>query len=168
MSLSGSTQDPISFNRLAWYQRGTFHAGLLAVFFVLFVGLAFATVLGGAMRVFRRHARPAGPPGAVNTWAAAATTSLLVTASPLSVAILILLQRGDDAAAGGLRLALTVGCTFLTVGAVVGLSLVPLSIRAWRRRYWSAPRRIYFNALAVSAVVASPLLPHYHLLGYWF
>ena len=168
MSLSGSTQDPISFNRLAWYQRGTFHAGLLAVFFVLFVGLAFATVLGGAMRVFRRHARPAGPPGAVNTWAAAATTSLLVTASPLSVAILILLQRGDDAAAGGLRLALTVGCTFLTVGAIVGLLLVPLSIRAWRRRYWSAPRRIYFNALAVSAVVASPLLLHYHLLGYWF
>ena len=168
MSLSGSTQDPISFNRLAWYQSGTFHAALLAVFFVFFVGLAVATVVGGAMHVFRRHARPAGPPGAARTWAAAATASLLVTASPLSVAILILLQRGDDAAADGLRLALTVGCTFLILGAVVGLSLVPLSIRAWRRRYWSAPRRIYFCALAVSAVVAAPLLLHYRLLGYWF
>ena len=168
MSLSGSTQDPISFNRLAWYQRGAFHAVLLAVFFVLFVGLAVATVVGAAMRVFRRHARPAGPAGAGHTWAAAATASLFVTASPLSIAIVILLHRGDDAAADGLRLALTAGCTFLIAGAVAGLSLVPLSIRVWRRRYWSTPRRIYFYALAVGAVVASPLLLHYHLLGYWF
>jgi len=79
-----------------------------------------------------------------------------VTASPLSIAIVILLHRGDDAAADGLRLALTAGCTFLIAGAVAGLSLVPLSIRVWRRRYWSTPRRIYFYALAVGAVVASP------------
>ncbi|MDH5537572.1 MAG: beta-lactamase family protein [Betaproteobacteria bacterium] len=168
MSLSGSTQDPISFERLAWYQRGTFHAGLLAVCFVLFVGLAVATATGGAIRVFRRHARPAGPPGAARTWAAATTAALLITASPVSIAVLILMHRGDDAAADGLRLALTVGCTFLIAGTAVGLSLVPLSIRVWQRRYWSPPRRTFFYALAGSAVLAVPLLLHYHLLGYWF
>lgn len=169
MSLSGSTQDPVSFDRLAWYQRGTFHAGLLAVFFVLFAGLAVATVVGGAIRVFRRDARPAaGLPGAARTWAAAATAASLLTASPLSIAVLILLHRGDDAAADGLRLALTAGCTFLIAGSVVGLSLVPLSVRVWQRRYWSAPRRVFFYALAGSAVLAVPLLLHYHLLGYWF
>jgi hypothetical protein len=91
-----------------------------------------------------------------------------MSASPLSIAVLILLHRGDDAAADGLRLALMAGCTFLIAGAVVGLSLVPLSIRVWRRRYWSPPRRIFFYALAGSAVLAVPLLLHYHLLGYWF
>jgi hypothetical protein len=100
-------------------------------------------------------------------WAAATTAALLMTASPLSIAVLILLHRGDDAAADGLRLALTAGCTFLIAGSVVGLSLVPLSMRVWQRRYWSAPRRIFFYALAGSAVLAVPLLLHYHLLGYW-
>jgi hypothetical protein len=77
-------------------------------------------------------------------------------------------QTGDDTTAAGLRLALTVGCTFLLAGAGFGLTLLPLSVAVWRRAYWSTRRRIYFTVLACGAIVAAPLLLHYHLLGYWF
>ena len=95
------------------------------------------------------------------------TVSALVTSAPISIALLVLGHTGDDAAAHGLRLALTVGLTLLLAGAAVGLALVPLCARAWRGRYWSPARRVYFTVLAAGPLLALPLLWRYHLLGYW-
>jgi CubicO group peptidase (beta-lactamase class C family) len=168
MSMSGNTQDPIVFDRLVWYQRGTLHALLLAVVFLLFIGCAVAGLLGGIVRRVRRRRRSVEPAAARRAWGAAVTAGLLFAATPVSVAAIVLAHRGDDAAAESLRLALAAGCTFLLAGTAVGLTLVPLSLQVWRGRYWSARRRLYYYALAVGAVAAAPLLLHYHLLGYWF
>jgi hypothetical protein len=168
LSLSGNTQDPITFDRLAWYQRGTLHAMVLGLVLLLFLGCAAAEIASGIARLVRRRARDPGPAGAQSTWRIAALAGVFVGASPLSVAVLVLVHQGDDAAADGLRLALRTGCTLLLAGTALGLVLVPLSLRVRREAYWSAPRRTYFYSLALGAVVAAPLLLHYHVLGYWF
>jgi len=168
LSMSGNTQDPITFDRLAWYQTGTLHAVVLGLVLLLFLGCAAAEIVGGIARLVRRRAPDPGPAGARRAWRVAALAGILVGASPLSVAVLVLAHQGDDAAADGLRLALRAGCTFLLAGTALGLALVPLSLRVRREAYWSVPRRVYFYALAIGAVVAAPLLLHYHVLGYWF
>lgn len=168
MAMSGSTQDPVSFDHLAWYQRGTPHALLMGAVFLLFVGCTLAELLGGALRLLLRRERVLELLGARRAWGAAVTAGALMMSAPLSVAALALTHRGDDTASDGLRLALTVGLTLLLAGTAVGLALVPLSLRAWRERYWSAARRVYFTTLAIGALIAAPLLLRYHLLGYWF
>lgn len=168
LSMSGNTQDPVTFDRLAWYERGTLHAAALGLVLLLFLGCAAVEIGAGAARLVRRRGPDAGPAGARSAWRVAALAGVLVGASPLSVAVLVLLHQGDDAAADGLRLALRVGCTFLIAGTAVGLLLVPLSLRVRSQAYWSAPRRAYFYALATGALVSAPLLLHYHVLGYWF
>jgi len=166
MSMSGSTADPVTFERLAWFRRGALHAVLLGLVFLLFAACAVAAPVASVVRRIRR--RPAtGPAAPRRTWWTAVGAGWLVLASPLSIAALVL-QTGDDTAADGLRFALRVGCTFLLAGAAAALALVPLSVMVWRKAFWSTPRRVWFYALAAAATVAVPLLLHYHLPRYWF
>lgn len=168
MSMSGNTQEPFVFERLIWYQRGVLHAGLLALILLLFVGCSATEFAGGVVRLIRRRTCSFGAPSARLTWAAATVPGLFFVASPLSIAVLVLACGGQDGAADALRMGLIVGCTFLLAGVLAALALIPLSVRVCRLRYWSRPRRLVFYALASGAVVAAPLLLHYHLLGYWF
>jgi len=168
MAMSGSTQDPLSFDRLSWYQRGLLHAALLSAVLLLFIGGAVTELFSGVLRLIWRRKRALGPPDARRAWGAAVAASTLMTLAPVSIAVMVLTHQGDDSAADALRQALTVGLTFLLAGTVVGLTLIPLSIHAWRARYWTAARRTYFTMLAAGVLVAAPLLLWYHLLGYWF
>lgn len=152
MAMSGSTQDPVSFDHLVWYQRGTLHAALIGAVYLPFVGSTIAEILGRTLRFLLRHRRVIEPPGSRRAWGAAVTAGALMLSAPLSTAVL----------------ALTVGLTFLHAGTVVGLALVPISLSAWRKRYWGTARRVYFTTLAIGAIITVPLLLRYHLLGYWF
>ena len=169
-SMSGSTQDPVSFERLRWFERGGFHSLLIGAFLLLFAATALAAPFTAlARRVSRTHvASDDSTPGAKWAWRMVVATGLLVLLSPLSTFLIVATHQGDDTAAGGLRFALSVGLTFLLLGTVTGLTLPPLAVAAWRRRYWGIARRTYFTLLATGVVVTLPLLYHYHLLGYWF
>jgi CubicO group peptidase (beta-lactamase class C family) len=167
MSMSGNTQDPITFERLTWYERGTLHAMLLAAAFLLFAGGAVTEIVAAVLRIIRRRQRDLGPAPARRTWIVAVIACVFVLATPLSVAVTLLALTRDDTSADALRVAVTVGCTLLLAAMAVGIALVPLSVRVWVAGHWSTLRRLYFYALGAAAVVAAPLLFHYHLLGYW-
>jgi hypothetical protein len=167
MSLSGATQDPLSFDRLPWYRRGAMHAAVLAIAFLVFV----VTLLHGVMSLIRRHG---SDPGAETTfagrfgWRVARAVSACVILGPFSIAALIMLHTREDTAAQSLRTALTVGMTFLTVGAILGGALLPLSVLSWKDRCWSRTRRFAFSVVAAAAALSIPLLLYYRLLGFWF
>ncbi len=97
----------------------------------------------------------------------AVLTSACALLAPVSVVAMVTLNRGDDTAAHNLRLALTVGVTWLLAAVLAALTLPIFAIRAWRELYWSLPRRLYFTGLAVGALVSIPLLYYHRLLGYW-
>jgi CubicO group peptidase (beta-lactamase class C family) len=168
MAMSGNTQDPLVFDRLAWYQRGALHATLLGIVFALFIGCAVEELVGGVVRLVRRRTRSLGSSSARRTWGVTTAAGFLFAAFPVSVAALVMTHSGDNQAVAGLRQALTVGCSFLLAAVGVALTLVPLTVRVWREKYWGAARRTYFTILAVGALIAAPLLLHYHLLGFWF
>ncbi|MFN2563489.1 MAG: serine hydrolase [Gemmatimonadaceae bacterium] len=170
MSLAGGTQDPLSFDRLAWYERGVLHAVILGAAFALFLSCAMAGLVGLVARlVGRLRGRP--PPvwrlGERRAWRAALLASTLVALTPITIGAVVAAHGGDDTAANNLRAALTAGLTLLLAGAVFGAMLMPLAVLAWRRRYWSRARRLYYTVLALATAVAIPLLGHYRLLGYW-
>jgi CubicO group peptidase (beta-lactamase class C family) len=168
-AMSGSTQDPLSFTKLAWYRRGMLHAALLGTIALLFVLTALAAPFGAVGR-WRRSRRPGVAPEPrpwVWAWRAAVVTGVFTLAAPLTTATLVMTHAGEDTAADGLRFALTVGLTSLLLAMLVGTTLPPLAVVAWRRRYWGATRRAYFTVLAAGVLIAVPLLYHYHLLGYW-
>ena len=168
-TMSGGTQDPVSFERLAWYERGMLHAGILGGIALLFILTALAAPFGALARRMSARQPPAVAMPTYTRWAerAAVAVGLLTLLTPLSTAAIIMTRRGEDTAAEGLRLALRAGLTGLLLAMLAGLALVPLAALAWRERYWRTGRRVYFAVLAAGVVVAIPLLFHYHLLGYW-
>jgi hypothetical protein len=170
MSLSGSTLDPVSFERIGWYQRGYLHAAVLGFVSLLFVGCAVGSLIPALVRAVRRKNRALHPQVVLKgraAWQVAVLVGVLAGMAPVSVVLLLMIHTGEDKAAQGLRVALSVGLTFLVTGAITGASLVPLTVRAWRNRYWSLGHRLYYTALAIGWLVSIPLLVHYRLLGYW-
>ncbi|MEJ7813051.1 MAG: serine hydrolase domain-containing protein [Gemmatimonadaceae bacterium] len=174
MAMSGSTQDPVSFDRLAWYERGALHAGLLGACMLL---LASAPLVAGGRALARlvRRACHGPAPGTERkdgvgraAWRIAALAGGLAILAPVATLGMVLTHAGEDTAANGLRAALTVGLSALLAAIIAGLALAPLVARAWRRAAWTRGQRIYLAALAGAALVAAPLLAYYHLLGFWF
>lgn len=171
MALAGGFQDPVSFERLAWYEHGRLHAAVLGLAFLLFLSCAAGAAARGVWRRVRGRRAQAGRVTSREERLARAIARLaggLALLSPVSVAGLVLARPGDDPAADGLRLALTVGLALLLAAAVLGLALVPFAVRAWRSTAWTTAGRWYLSALALAALVAVPLLAYYHLLGFWW
>jgi hypothetical protein len=171
MSLSGSTWDPLSFDRLSQFERGLWHAVTLSSILILFVGCLLWSAASTTIARLR-HASPereqsAHARGPRLAWRIAVLTSACVTMAPVTVGTMVALHGGEDTAAHNLRLALTVGLTCLLAAVPIALTLPLFAIRAWREKYWSIPRRLYFTGLALGALIALPLLHAHRLLGYW-
>ena len=170
MSLSGATQDPLSFDRLSWFSRGLSHAFALGLVLVLFAGcLAWSAAdrIGRLRGVVGKPQRPSPSRREKMAWRMASLTSICALLAPATTVAIVVLHRGDDAAAQNLRLALTVGLTCLLAAIGPAVTLPFFAVRAWREAYWSLSRRMYFTLLTVGVVVAVPLLYHHRLLGYW-
>ena len=169
MSLSGATQDPVSFDRLSWAGRGLLHAVVLGSVLLLCAGcVVWAAAYALAASLSRtRQDRPTVPSGARIAWRLGVAASTCALLGPISIAAIVMLHGGDDTAAGNLRLALTIGLSCLVAALPLALTLPIFAIRAWRYAYWSLARRVYFTALAAGLIAAIPLLYYYRLLGYW-
>ena len=170
-AMSGSTQDPVSFERLRWLERGWLHAAFLGAVALLLVGTAVGSTARHWIGVVRRRRVSRGqasPPAAAWAWRDLVATGWLVLATPVTAMVLVAAHPGEDTAAHGLRLALRVGLTFLLAGAVTALPLPAMAVMAWRRGYWGRARRVYFAVVAAGVAVALPLLYRYRILGYWF
>ncbi|HSC29002.1 MAG TPA: serine hydrolase domain-containing protein, partial [Vicinamibacterales bacterium] len=169
-SMSGNTQDPVSFHRLRWFESGRLHAVLLASIVFLLASAPVGTGVGMIIARFRRGAntRPTESTPERWAWRAAVTAGGLTLAAPLATAALVVLHQGEDNAAEGLRTALTAGATIELVALIPTLAIPAVSVAAWRRGFWSYWKRVYYTAIGVGVVLAIPLLYHYRLLGYQF
>lgn len=170
LATSGNTNDPVTFVRLRWFERGTVHAVFLGVIAIQFAGVALVSGLAYLQRLIRRlgTSMERVPPGpGAWAWRVLVATGALVLTAPLSTVLFVVTHQGEDMAADGLRFALRAGLSILLVGSMTGLALPSLALRAWQEEYWGRARRVYFSVLAASVLVALPLLYHYRLLGYW-
>jgi hypothetical protein len=137
---------------------------------VLFAGcLAWSAAdrIGRLRGVVGKPQRPSPSRREKMAWRMASLTSICALLAPATTVAIVVLHRGDDAAAQNLRLPLTVGLTCLLAAIGPAVTLPFFAVRAWREAYWSLSRRMYFTLLTVGVVVAVPLLYHHRLLGYW-
>ena len=170
-AMSGNTQDPISFDRLRWFESGRFHAGVLVSVVFLLASAPVGSAVRGIIARFsrgRKTDRTASMPAERWAWRAAVAAGSLTLAAPLTTAALIFLHRGEDTAADGLRTALTAGATLGVVALIPALAIPVMSLIAWRRGFWTCWKRIYYTVLAIAVVIGIPLLHHYRLIGYYF
>ena len=160
MFFSGATQDPVSFDRLRWYQRGLLHLVLLVIAFVV---IASYSVVVMAIAVWRTLVRKPGQ--SVNrereSWfMLVASVSMLLT--PVATVVMLL---GAGTLSGPQR-AISVGVTLLFGSSVLALSSIPIAI-ASNRGHASQTRQIYRWILAASSLVFFGLAVHYHLGPFW-
>lgn len=167
LDMSGSTQDPVSFDRLRWHQSGGLHLGLLIACYLTWVAWLGREAFAGVIRRRRGSVNPDTKRGRL-IWRVATAAALPSVIAPLLTVALVLSHAGEDTAGDGLRFALKWGIGALTIGAAIAVLLVPLAAYAWRTREWTRTRRIGFATVAVIECAGALLLAHYHLVGWWF
>ncbi|MDB4890904.1 MAG: hypothetical protein JWL61_2759, partial [Gemmatimonadetes bacterium] len=55
---------------------------------------------------------------------------------------------------------------WLTFVLLIGLPLIPATLMAWRRHFWSPVRRVLFTAVTVGIVIGAPLLAYWKVLPF--
>ena len=142
-AMSGNTQDPVSFERLRWFESGRVHALLLACTGLLFAVAPLEVGLRALARRIKKpmDAWPAEP--ATARWArrVVVLAGTLAMLAPAATVLLVLADHGDDRAADALRRALAAGLTLLLAAAVVAVLVPVFAVIAWRWGYWGPGRR---------------------------
>lgn len=169
LQMSGSVVDPISFERLKWYESGTLHAVLAATGFFIFLSFCFVTLVGFIFRFLRKAKQ--GKPSALReprlAWRMAFLVSALVILSP--VLALVWYYIGDpELRPYKVASALYVSLSVLQLAALLGLTLPIFAFKAWKRGYWSMMRRIYFSIVALTGLLMIPFFYYWNLLGFRF
>ena len=166
---AGTVDDPLSAVRVRWLDDSRLHLGMIAAALVV-VALRLLVLIGGlAARGLRRVARrrtPVATPGLTPDgwgWWLSGIFALLCIAAPLVSAASII-------SAGGPMFQLPngvyVGLSLLALASLVGLLLVPLTVRAWARREGAGWHRVLLTAVAFAGVGTAPFLYYWNLLGF--
>jgi CubicO group peptidase (beta-lactamase class C family) len=161
MFLSGATQDPVSFDRLQWYQRGLLHLILIAIALAIVASYS-CTVL--VMAIWRRLGGKRGRPvNGTHLPQLMLVASIAMLLAPVA-AVATLLGGGGSA---GPQKAVGVGVTLLFSASVVALASVPVAIAAPDRAQWNSARRVHRWLFAISSVTIFGLALYYHLGPFW-
>ena len=169
LDMSGSIVDPVSFNRLKWYESGTLHAVLAATGFFLFLSFCLVSFVGFIFNFFRKakHDEPSTSREPRRAWRMAALVSVLVIFSPMLA--LVWYHIGDpELRPYKIESTLYVSLSVLQLAALLGLTLPIFAFKAWRQNYRSLPRRIYFSVVALTGLLMIPFFYYWNLLGFRF
>ena len=166
--MSGSIVDPVSFERLKWYQSGTLHAVLAATGFLIFLSFCFVTLVGFILRVFSKAKwREVTSPASRLAWRIAFLVSALVVLSPV-IAVVWYLIGDPEWRPYKIESTLYVSTSLLQLAALIGLTLPIFAYRAWRQSYWPFLRRTYFSVVALAGLLMLPFFYYWNLLGFRF
>jgi CubicO group peptidase (beta-lactamase class C family) len=176
MFMSGGTSDPMSFDKIHWYESGRFHVALIIAGFGVFFLFLLISLIGGLVRVIRKRVTgtrtvetlPSADQDGWERWAwhLAALVSMLVVLSPLSAIVMALLTREHQLY--NIPPLLYVSLSFLLAAAVLGLALPFLAVRAWKLRYWSPAARAAFSLVALTSLLMMPMMDLWNVLGFRF
>ena len=169
MNISGSIVDPVSFERLKWYESGTLHAILAATGFFLFLSFCFVSLVGFIFNFFRKakHDESSTPREPRRAWRMAALVSALVIFSPMLA--LVWYHIGDpELRPYKIAPALYASLSVLQLAALLGLTLPVFAFTAWKHGYWSMMRRIYFSVVALAGLLMIPFFYYWNLIGFRF
>jgi CubicO group peptidase (beta-lactamase class C family) len=168
LNMSGSIVDPVSFERLKWYESGTLHAVLAATGFLIFLSFCFITLIGLIIRLFRKAKRgDTSIRAARRAWRMAFLVSALVILSP-ALALIWYFIGDPELRPYKVATALYLSLSVLQLAALLSLTLPFFAFKAWKHRYWSLLRRILFSVVALAGLLMIPFFYYWNLLGFRF
>jgi hypothetical protein len=157
LDMSGSIVDPVSFNRLRWYESGTLHASLAAIGYFVFLSFCVIAFAGFVIGFLRKTPRDESSRSRIPrlAWRTAALVSTLVVLSPILA--LAWYHLGDpELRPYKLESTLYLSLSVLQLAAFLGIALPYFAFRIWKGGYWSAKRRVYYSIVALAGVLMIP------------
>jgi hypothetical protein len=158
--------DPLSLEKIPWYEDATLHLQLAGACFVVFLSGVLAMPIRLFIRRFRRDpALAIVPRGA---WVAAWLANiecLLVVASPF---LLLAWAATKPWPIFEVPAVLKLVLSFLFVATLSSLLLLVFTVVAWKNGYWSRLRRVHFSLIALAGLTMGCLLQYWNLLGFRF
>jgi hypothetical protein len=163
-TLSGSIWDPQSFDRIGPLDDGRFHLAAFVLVALAFVARLLFVPVAAIARQLRHRTKPAYAPVERKWWRWSAIVSALAVVTPI-VGLGVAFLSFRPGAVAVPRAAFVVGI-WLTFVLLIGLPLIPATLMAWRRHFWSPVRRVLFTAVAVGIVIGAPLLAYWKVLPF--
>lgn len=169
LDMSGSIVDPVSFNRLRWYESGTLHAILAVLGFFVFLSFCLIAFLRFILRLFHKAPRNESSTSRIPrlAWPTAALVSALVTLSPV-LAIVWYFIGDPELRPYKIETTLYLSLSVLQLAALLGLALPYFALKVWKSGEWSAALRVYYIIVALAGVLMIPFLYYWNLLGFQF
>ena len=161
-TLSGSIWDPQSFDRIGTLEDGRLHVAAFGSIALVLLLRLLLTPASALVRRVRRRPKPSYAATERRWWRWSGVVSLMLFLTPfIGLGVALLSFRPGAVAIP--RAALVVGI-WLAVVSVAGLTLVAGTALAWRRRFWSVPRRISFTLVALGLLLLGPLLAYWRVI----
>ncbi|MEP6732492.1 MAG: serine hydrolase domain-containing protein [bacterium] len=161
-TLTGSIWDPQSFDRIGALQDGRLHVAAFGFVALTFLARIVFTPVAAAVRRIRRRPKPQYSVRERRWWNWSGAICAMVLVTPIvGIGVAFLSFRPGPVAIP--RAASFVG-VWLTLVMIAGLTLVPVTLVAWRRHYWSTPRRTVFTGVALGVAIGSPLLAFWRVI----
>ncbi len=154
--------EPISFEKVRWDESINTVLLALGTVILIFVTVAFASIIRGATSLFRRSVKKQSNRGEkITSWLA---TSSSIWSLAALIALVLALGKWKDwaqAAPGELIVAATMGTVvpLLALACTVGIGI------AWQRSYWGILRRVHYTTCGLALVLFAALLMRYNV---WF
>jgi hypothetical protein len=165
MFMSGALSDPLTFDRLTWFESGTLHA-VLAAIGGLICFLCCLLVLGGnLLRIVPRIRKklPASFGEFRLAWIWAGAVCLLVILSPICFVGWYFLSA-PSSLPYGLESAIRFSLRLLQLASLLGLIVPIFAVVVWKNRYWNLTWRLGYSLVALTCLLMVPFFYHWSLL----
>ena len=165
MFMSGSLSDPLTFDRLRWFQSGTLHALLAATGGLICFSFCLI-VLGGNLlsrMPWVGKKLPASFGEFRLAWIWAGGVCLLVILSPICFVAWYFLSE-PSLRPYDVESAIKFSLSLLQLAALLGLLVPFLAVVVWKRRYWTLTWRLGYSLVALVCLLMVPFLYYWSLL----
>jgi hypothetical protein len=165
MFMSGALSDPLTFDKLRWFESGTFHFVLAATGGLICFLFSLIVLGGNLLRIVPRIGKKLPPwPGEFRlAWIWAGAVCLLVLLSPICFVGWYFLSA-PSSLPYGLESAVKFSLRLLQLASLLGLIVPIFAVVVWKKRCWNLTWRIGYSLVALTCLLMVPFFYHWSLL----
>lgn len=162
--ITGGISDPMTAERIAWYDDATLHIGIIVTGALLVISRLLLIPFGFFWKRFRKTKTENKSVFLQTGWKLSGVFAFLIAITPL-ILIAWLFTR-ENGAIYEIPAAIMAILSVWLIASLIGLVLPIWAFAAWREKSWTIAARVYFSLLAIAAFVMPFFLNYWNLLGF--
>lgn len=166
LTITGGISDPMTAERIAWYDDATLHIGIIVTGVLLVTSRLLLIPFGFFWKRFRKTRTETETKSVFlqTGWRLSGVFAFLIAITPL-ILIAWLFAR-ENGAIYEIPAAIIAILSVWLIASLIGLALPMWAIAAWRKKSWTLVARVYFSLLAIAGFVMPFFLNYWNLLGF--